>query len=195
MNVQLRGCAVCPELAKIDSLSSIVESREVETESVSETGTPAENSARTDMGMANANASMAANLFGICIVILTFTIGLAINRTELGSEAFFEIVLAIVVASIYSFGLSAYYAGCWQTSIAGRALQQARIDCRKSDLTMMAGVILLSFEPVAILISLGWTAVGLVSLFLTLTFVGVVIHERRIHKPLMRLRSKSTVDA
>jgi hypothetical protein len=148
---------------------------------------------RTTMSIANSNGSMAANLFGICIVILTFTIGLANARPGLGEDMFFGIVLAIVVASIYCFGMSAFYSGCWQTSLARGARRQAERDSRNTDTTMMVGIILVSLEPAAILFSVGWTSVALLSLLFTLVFLVVVIHERRIHRSFTQASNRPVV--
>jgi hypothetical protein len=139
------------------------------------------NASEVIMGLVNLNHGMATNLVGVCIIILTFFLGLTFQSGYL-NNILFQVVIAIIVVDFASFGLSGLYYSLYESSFISNDERKNIAILKKADNALTLGLILIWQDPALITLALGIYWVALLGFALSFTVLGIAFYEIRQHK-------------
>lgn len=135
------------------------------------------------LDLASSYRGMASNFVGICVIILTFILGLMLQSGNL-NNVLFQAVLALIVVDISFFGFSNFYYALSQSSIISGDEGQKEADLKKARTTYLLGVILLWLDAPLLTLALGIYWVALLGFALVCTYLVATVYERGKHKML-----------
>jgi len=139
------------------------------------------NASEVILSLVSLNHGMATNLVGVCIIILTFFLGLTFQSGNL-NNILFQVVIAIIVVDIASFGFSGFYYSLYESSFNTNDEGQNVDVLKKADTALTLGMILLWQDPPLLTLALGIYWVTLLGFALSFAVLAIAFYEIRQHK-------------
>jgi O-antigen/teichoic acid export membrane protein len=133
---------------------------------------------RLDRELATSNVNRAATLVGSSMAVFTFLLFFLYPRFSSGQidPILFQITLALIVFTIFSFGFSGlYYYGLVGISKLCTAKKQSYFG--RANLFFVLGLLFAVAEPALILFTVGLTVLGLAALFLWLLYTYFIVRQ------------------
>jgi O-antigen/teichoic acid export membrane protein len=135
-------------------------------------------SLRLDRELATSNVNRAATLVGSSMAVFTFLLFFLYPRFSSGQidPMLFQITLALIVFTIFSFGFSGlYYYGL--VGISKLSTDKKQSYFRRANMFFVLGLLFAVAEPALILFTIGLTALGLTALTLWFLYTYFIVRQ------------------
>jgi len=133
------------------------------------------------MDLVRSNHAMSNNLMGICTAVMTFFLALMFQSGNLNT-IFSQVVIALMIIGISSFGLSGFYYSIYEANFVSRNHPQLLSDIKKADFTMVIGLLILWLYPPMITLGLGIFWVTILGFVITASGIIIFFYEYGKHK-------------
>ena len=133
---------------------------------------------RSDRELATSNVNRAATLIGSSMAIFTFLLFFLYPRFSSGQidPILFQITLALIVFTIFSFGFSGlYYYGL--VGISKLSTDKKQSYFRRANMFFVLGLLFAVAEPALILFTIGLTVLGLTALTLWFLYTYFIVRQ------------------
>jgi O-antigen/teichoic acid export membrane protein len=135
-------------------------------------------SLRLDRELATSNVNRAATLVGSSMAVFTFLLFFLYPRFSSGQidPILFQITLALIVFTIFSFGFSGlYYYGL--VGISKLSTDKKQSYFRRANMFFVLGLLFAVAEPALILFTIGLTFLGLTALTLWFLYTYFIVRQ------------------
>jgi hypothetical protein len=135
-------------------------------------------SLRLDRELATSNVNRAATLVGSSMAVFTFLLFFLYPRFSSGQidPILFQITLALIVFTIFSFGFSGlYYYGL--VGISKLCTEKKQSYFRRANMFFVLGLLFAVAEPALILFTIGLTVIGLAEMTLWFLYTYFIVRQ------------------